>query len=444
VYAVAVSQRWQYGTVLNIAGMLCRRAPEVNMETTYKIAGIDVHKSMLAVVIADVASEGEFQFQRRKFGTTDSELHQLSQWLAEEQVREAVMESTAQYWKPIWQHLEGQYALHLAQAHSNRAPRGRKRDFADAERLLRRHVSGELILSFVPDPEQRMWRMMTRTKLQLTRDRVRIHAQLEALLEDARIKLSGCVSDLLGLSSRRMLKALSEGETDATFLAEMADPKLRATPEQLRDALNAAAGLSALHRQVLGLFLARLELIESQIQTLNESIGKALHPHHDAVMRLAEVPGYGVDSAQQVIAEVGPQAATFPSAEQLSSWVGACPGREESAEVSRSNRSPKGNRMMRRVLSQVANAAVRTKGSVFQARYRRLVLRLGHNKAIWAIVHRLCRLTWKILHGGVRYVEYGNRPNPNAVKTRMRKLVRELRSLGYEVQVAPVPTSTAQ
>ena len=309
------------------------------MEITYKTAGIDVHKSMLAVVVADAAREGELQFERRKFGTTESELRHLAIWLAEQGVREAVMESTAQYWKPVWQQLEGQCELYLAQAQSNRAPRGRKRDFADAERLLRRHVADELILSFVPNPEQRLWRTMTRTKHQLTRDRVRIHNQLESLLEDARIKLSGCVSDLLGLSSRRMLKALAEGETDAAQLAAMADPKLRATPERLQDALHAAATLSALHRQILGLFLARLELIENQMKILDRSVGEALHGYHDAVLRLAEVPGYGVDSAQQVIAEVGPAAATFPSAEQLSSWVGTCPGREESAEVSKNNRS---------------------------------------------------------------------------------------------------------
>ena len=125
------------------------------METTerkYKIAGIDVHKSMLAVVVADAGREGEFQFDRRQFGTTESELRQLSIWLDGEGVREAVMESTAQYWKPVWQQLEGQCELYLAQAHSNRAPRGRKRGFADAERLLRRHVAGELILSFVRTP----------------------------------------------------------------------------------------------------------------------------------------------------------------------------------------------------------------------------------------------------------------------------------------------------
>lgn len=407
-------------------------------ERQYKVAGIDVHKSMLAVVIADAGREGEFQFERRKFGTTESELRQLSTWLDGERVQEAVMESTAQYWKPVWQQLEGQCQLYLAQAHSNRAPRGRKRDFADAERLLRRHVAGELIQSFVPNAEQRLWRTLTRTKHQLTRDRVRLHNQLEALLEDARIKLSACVSDLLGLSSRRMMQALAEGETDAAQLATMADRNLRATPERLRDALHAAATLSSLHRQILRLFLKRLELIEQQIEVLDKSIGEALHNYHDAVLRLAEVPGFGIDSAQQVIAEIGPDAATFPSAEQLSSWVGTCPGREESAEVSKNNRSPKGNKMMRRVLNQVANAAVKTKGSIFQSVYRRLVAHLGHNKAIWAIAHRLCRLTWKILHQGVRYIEYGNRTNPKAVKTRMKKLIRELQSLGYQVQVEPL------
>jgi transposase len=405
------------------------------MEIRYFVAGIDVHKSMLAVVIADVGREGEFGFERRKFGTTPGELKLLRAWLTEQGVREVVMESTAQYWKPVWQELEGHCGLFLAQAYSNRAPRGRKRDFADAERLLRRHVAGELILSFVPHPEQRLWRTMTRSKHQLTRDRVRLHSQIESLLEEGRIKLSGWVSDLLGVSSRRMLRALADGETEPAKLAALAAPSLRATPEQLQDALREAATLSMLHREILGLFLARLELIESQIEILDRKTAAALGEYHDAVQRLAEVPGFGIDSAQQIIAEVGPAAASFPSPEQLASWVGVCPGREESAEVSKNNRSPKGNRMMRRLLTQVANAAVNSKGAVFQTLYRKLVPRLGHNKAIWALAHRLCRLTWKILHQGVRYIEFGTRPNPQAVQKRANRLLRELRSLGYQVQV---------
>jgi transposase len=399
---------------------------------------------MLAVVVSDVAREGEFQFQRRKFGATASELKALTVWLDEQDVREAVMESTAQYWKPVWQQLEGHCELFLAQAHSNRAPRGRKRDFADAERLLRRHAAGELILSFVPNAEQRLWRTMTRSKHQLTRDRVRLHNQIESLLEDGRIKLAGWVSDLLGVSSRRILQALSTGETDVTKLAALADPGLRATSEQLQDALSAAATLGALHRQVLGLFLERLALIEKHMEMLDKSIAGALHRYREAVERLAEVPGYGIDSAHQVIAEVGAGAESFPSPEQRSSWVGTCPGREESAEVSNNNRSPKGNRMMRRVLTLVANAAVKSKGSVFQNLYRKWVVRMGHNKAIWAVAHRLCRLTWKILHQSVRYVEYGTRANPQAVKKRANKLLRDLKALGYQVQITPTqPEATA-
>jgi transposase len=408
------------------------------MENSYPVAGIDVHKSMLAVVVADAAQPGEWRFERCKFGTTASELRSLQAWLSQQGVREVVMESTAQYWRPVWQQLEGGCKLFLAQAQSNKAPRGRKRDFADAERLLRRQVAGELILSFVPDQEQRLWRTMTRSKYQLTRDRVRIHNQVESLLEDGRIKLAAWVSDLLGVSSRRMLRALADGEMDPAKLAALGEASLRASQEQLQDALRAAAHWSILHRQILGLFLERLELIEKQIETLDSKAAEGLRAHHSAVQRLSEVPGLGIDSAQQIIAEVGPKAATFPSAEQLASWVGVCPGREESAEVSKNNRSPKGNRMMRRVLNQAANAAVKSKGSVFQNLYRKLVPRLGHNKAIWAVAHRLCRLIWKILYQGVSYIEFGKRTNPKAVQKRANRLLRELKALGYQVRVAAV------
>jgi len=402
---------------------------------TYKIAGIDVHKRMLAVVVSDAAVIGEFQFQRRKFGADAAELEQLRRWLAEQDVREVVMESTAQYWKPVWQSLEGHFRLQLAQAHSNRAPKGRKRDFSDAERLVRRHVAGELILSFVPDQEQRMWRMVTRTRRQLKGDRVRLQNQLEGYLEQIRIKLSSHVSDLLGLSARRMLEALAAGETEAEKLAGLASRGLRATAEQLQDALSAAATLTPLQRGILKLFLERLELLDKQIDSLEQSAAEALRQHENAVRRLAEVPGLGADSAHQIIAEVGPCAATFDSAEQMASWVGCCPGREESAEVSKSDSSPKGNRHMRHVLAQAANAAVKAKGSVFEILYRRLVARRGHFKAIWAVAHHICRIAWKILHDGVEYEERGCRTNPQAARQRANRLVRNLRRLGYQVQL---------
>ena len=410
---------------------------------SYKVAGIDVHKKVLMVVVAEVdASQPEWSLQRRRFGTTTTELHQLADWLRAQGVEEAVMESTAQYWKPVWYELEAYLGLQLAQAFSNRAPRGRKHDFRDAERLVRRLVANELILSFVPAPEQRAWRTMTRMKYQLARDRVRLHNQVECLLEEMRIKLSSVLSDLLGVSGRRILRALAEGETDPQQLARLGEERLQCSQQQLIDALTGKP--EPMHQQLLGLYLQRLQLVDEQSQQLNGMIAQAMHAHQDAVVRLAEVPGFGADSAQQVIAEVGAQASTFPSAAQLTSWVGTCPGQNESAEENHSSRSAKGNQFVRRVLTEAAQAAVRTKGSQFQVVFRRLLPRLGYQQALWAIAHRLCRLVWKILHEGASYIEHGAARDPKARQQRARVLTRKLRQLGYKVEITPLALATAQ
>jgi transposase len=421
----------------------------------YRIAGIDVHKRMLAVVVSDVEVDGEYQFERRQFGSNPAQLRVLAAWLLEQQVEEVVMESTAQYWKPVWQALEGYWkplcqkregagpmsgALHLAQAQSNRGPRGRKNDFADAERLVKRLVASELTLSLVPDPEQRLWRTVTRTKYQVRRNRVQLQNRLEALLEEAHLKLSSLVSDLLGVSARRMLKGIADGETDPAALASLADQRLRATPEQLCDALGACQELHPVYRQLVKMVLEELQLIEKQIGQLDREMAALLGSHQDQVQRLAEVPGLGVDSAQQIMAEVGATAATFPSGKELSSWVGACPGEEETAGVNHSHRSPKGNRHMRRLLNLAANAAVRYKGSIFEMLYRRYVPRLGHNQAIGVIAHRLCRLIWKILHQGVRYEERGPALTEKSKQRRTARMIRQLRGLGYRVELANSPS----
>lgn len=415
----------------------------------YRIAGVDVHKRMLAVVVADVAGEGEYQFERRQFGSGPAELRALAEWAIEKEVQEVVMESTAQYWKPVWQTLERYWkpecqkrsgagrmsgTLHLAQAHSNRAPQGRKKDFADAERLVKRLVAQELVLSFVPDAEQRLWRTLTRRKYQLTSDRGRLQNRLEGLLEEAHVKLSSLVSDLLGVSARRMLQALAGGETNPAALAALADHRLRATPEELCDALSAASELNPVYRRLFQMALEELHWIERQMEQLDQELSNLLRPHQQAVQRLAEVPGLGVDSAHQIIAEVGATAATFPSEKHLASWVGVCPGEQESAGVSASSRSPKGNRNMRRVLNQCANAAVKRKGSIFELVYRRLRSRQGHQQAIWAVAHRLCRLIWKILRQGVRYEERGPSVSRKSTQKRTARMIRELRSLGYRVE----------
>jgi transposase len=415
----------------------------------YRIAGIDVHKKVLAVVVSEVEVDSEYQFERRMFGSSPDQLRLLAAWLIEQEVEEVVMESTAQYWKPVWEGLERYWkpirerregagrrsgTLHLAQAQSNRGRRGRKRDFPDAERLVKRLVARELILSFVPDAEQRLWRTVTRRKYQLTRDHVRLQNQLESLLEEAHIKLSSLVTDLLGVSARRMLKALADGETNPAALAVLADERLRATPEQLCDALGACTDLKPVYRRLLKMVLEQLQFLEQQIGLLDQEMAGLLSDHQDAVQRLAEVPGLGVDSAQQIIAEVGPTAATFPSEKQLSSWVGACPGDDESAGVNYSHRSPKGNRHMRRVLNQTANAAVKANGTIFEIVYRRTVPRLGHKQTIGVVAHRQCRLIWLILHQGVRYEERGPAVSKKSKRARTARMIRQLQRLGYRIE----------
>jgi transposase len=382
-----------------------------------KIAGIDVHKKVLMVVVID-ASTPEEKPERRRFTTLPSDLRRLTSWLREQGVQEAVMESTAQYWRSVWLELEPHMLLHLAHAFSNRAPRGRKHDFRDAERLVRRLIADELILSFVPKGEQRIWRSLTRMKTQLRRDRVRLQNQIECLLEEVRIKLSSVVSDLLGASGLRILRALAAGETEPRQLVALGDDRLKCTEEQLVDALTGSS--QPMHREMLALQLERLQLIDTQIAKLNNLIAQAMKPHQEAVMRLAEVPGLGVDSAQQIIAEVGVEASTFSSAAELTSWVGTCPGKDESAEENRNSHSAKGNKYLRRVLNQAAHAAVKKKGSHFQAVFRRLLPRLGYQATIWAIAHRLCRVVWKILHERVQFIEQGSEPNPRLRNKRAR------------------------
>ena len=218
--------------------------------------------------------------------------------------------------------------------------------------LARRFLAAELRLSFVPDAEQRTWRCLSRSKHQKRRRRVQIQNQIEALLEESQIKLSSVITDLLGVAGYRMLKALAEGETDPAKLVALAADNLRASKEQLAEAVSGP--MQSRHRRVLAMQLEELDLLDKHIAELSRQLGDALRFHQDAVLRLCEMPGVREDAAWQMIAELGPEAAAFETAEQMASWIGVCPGREESAAESKSNRSPKGNRTMRRVLNQVA------------------------------------------------------------------------------------------
>lgn len=402
------------------------------------IAAIDVHKCVLMVVLID-AEQATVRIKKR-FQTTGPELNKLKLWLQQNGVTEVVMESTAQYWRPVWNALEASLPLYLAQAWSNRAPRGKKNDFKDAERLGRRYIAGELTLSFVPDAKLRELRECTRRRKQLVKGSVRIQNQIEALLEQMSYKLSTVVSDLVGASGRRILSAISEGIIDVEQLAGLADVRLKCTQEQLRSALTGSSSL--FQRKLLGQHLEQLALVDKQLLELEQLAGGLFVEAAETLARLSEVPGIRVTAAQQIIAEIGPKAAAFATPEQFSSWIGVCPGIQESAEKNSSGRSTKGNPYLRSTLCQVTQAAVRTKNSIFQLKFNRLLPRLGFAKAIWAVAHHMAVVIWKIVHNGVAYVEHGGATTKAAAKRKLQRIRKELRALGYSVELTPLCLET--
>jgi len=413
----------------------------------YRIAGIDVHKKVLAVVVMEFEGTAS-SIQRRKVLYTPEQVHQLAKWFVELEVEEVVMESTAQYWQALWHTLELDWQphrkqrpgalpqageLHLAQAQSNRAPHGRKNDFADAERLVRRLVAQELILSFVPGPEQRLWRTLTRRRTQLMEARSTLQSQMESFLEQAHLKLGTLASDLFGVSMIRILTALGQGECDPKALLELREPNMKTTAEQWMDVLRPCCQWSRHYRLVVRQILAELRLLDAQVKELENSTAELMAPYQDAVQRLAEIPGMGVVSALLVIAEIGPQAGTFPTAGDLSSWVGAIPGENITAGHNYSTHSPKGNRHLRRLLNQVALAAVKTKGSIFELKFQKFRARMTHKSAVWCIAHFLCELIWIVLHKGVRYQERGPGLIAKNRLKRINRMKRQLRAHGYIV-----------
>ena len=244
------------------------------------------------------------------------------------------------------------------------------------------------------------------------------------------------VTDILGSSGRRMLDGLIEGIEDPAELASRGDRRLHASQEQLADALS--GHLTQAQRLVLKLYLQQIDEIEEHITLLDQALGAALAAHQHAMECLCEIPGISVRTAQHIIAEIGPRAEVFQSAGKLASWVAICPGQQESAGVSVSSRSAKGNWMMRRTLSQTAWAAIATKGSEAQRRFRAWRPRLGTQKAAWAVAHYQLRVIWKVLHEGVRYRQPDTESlNQRAVVARARRAIAELRKLGYNISITP-------
>lgn len=403
------------------------------MEVLYRcLAGIDVHKKMLAVVVRREAGE-QPEYIKRMFGTTRSEIEHLAAWLQHEGVSEVVMESTAQYWRPVWYGLEPHFQLYLTHPLKTKAPRGRKRDYRDAQRLADRWRSGDLEASFIPDAEQRSWRWLTRARVHLKKKIGVLHCQVEGLLEEAGIKLGAVVSDLFGVSSWAMLELIVKGETDPERLVEQARGDLRKKRDQLREAL--AGRLQPRYRLLLRQCMDQVRLLVAQVEEINCELAAAMKDHAAVLVRLTQVPGINLYAAEELISEIGPHAVAFPSAEQFASWAGVCPGSKESAGVCYSSRSAKGNRYLRRLLCQIAWGAIHTKNSFFADLFARFKPRLEAKGANWAVAHRITKLIWLILHDQVAYQEKGPAPpNPRTLVRKIRRLASQFETQGMDIR----------
>jgi transposase len=404
------------------------------MEPVYRsLGGIDVHKKMLAAVVRGEAN-GEVHYEKRQFGATRREIEHLAAWLQERRVSEVVMESTAQYWRPVWYGLERHFQLHLTHPLKTKAPRGRKTDFRDAQRLADRWASGDLAASFIPGAEERSWRWLTRTRVQIKRQMNVIRNHVEGLLEQGGIKLAAVASDIFGVSGWAMLQRIVAGETDTAALAREARGSLRKKKAELEEALTGQ--LEPVYRLLLRQKMDQVELLRRQIEEINPLLAAAMREHLATLVRLTKVPGVDLYAAQELLAEIGPTAATFASPEQLASWIGVCPGRQQSAGVCYSTRSPKGNRYLRRLLCQISWAAVHTKDTFFAGLFGRLKTRLGGKGAAWAAAHRITKVIWLLLHEGVDYQEKGTAPaNPRTLARKCLRLQRECARAGFDLRI---------
>jgi transposase len=407
------------------------------MDVVYeRCCGLDIHKKTLVACLLTPGAAGQPVKAVRTFGTVTDELLALATWLQDAGCTHVAMESTGVYWKPVWNLLEGQFDLLLVNARHVKAVPGRKTDVKDAEWLadLLRH--GLLRGSCVPDRERRELQELTRYRTSLVQERSAEVNRLQKTLEGANIKLGDVATDILGVSGRRMLRALIDGATAATTVAELAQGKLRNKRPALAAALNGQVG--AHHRFLLAQQLAHIEHLEAAIAAVSTEIEMRLGPFADELAHLQTIPGVGLRTAQVLMAEIGADISRFPSAGHLASWAGMCPGNDESAGKRRSGRTRPGNRWLRSALIEAAHAAARSNGTYLAAQYRRLAGRRGAKRAAVAVGHSILISVYHLLREGTTYHDLGgnyfDERDRQAVE---RRLVRRLEALGHKVILEP-------
>jgi transposase len=408
------------------------------MEVLYqRCCGLDVHKETVVACLR-VVSGGEVVREVRTFETTTASLMALSEWLAENGCTHVAMEATGVYWKPVWHILDdGDFQLILANAaHVKNVP-GRKTDVNDATWLADLLAHGLIRASFVPDTQTQELRTLLRTRKQLVREKSSHILRVQKTLEDANIKLDSVITDVMGMSGRAMIEALIAGESNPTKLARLANYRLRASQEKLREALRGR--VTKHHRFLLRLHLNQIDALDASIATIDQQVQAGIAPFRFAVEHVTSIPGVSDIGAQVIVSEIGTDMSRFPSEGHLISWAGMCPRNDESAGKRRSNRVRKGAPWLKTTLVQCAWAAVRKKDSYLKAQFLRIKARRGPKKAIMAVAASILTAIYHMLKDGTLYQDLGSNHFQSRSKGQQTKrLVKRLADLGYDVALTPL------
>jgi transposase len=401
-----------------------------------RCAGLDLHKKSVTACRLTPGADGQPTKETRAFGTMTADLLALGDWLADGGVTHVAMESTGVYWKPVWNLFEERFALLLVNAAHVKVVPGRKRDVGDAEWLAELLRHGLLRASFVPDRPAREVRELTRYRSSLVRERTAEVNRLQKTLEGANLKLASVVSDVTGVSARKMLTELVAGTEDAAALADLAVGQLRRKLPELEQALTAR--MAAHQRFMLAQHLAHIDFLDEQIAAVGAEIAERLRPFEPQLAILDSIPGIGRWSAEVILAEIGPDMSRFPDAGHLASWAGMCPGHDESAGKRRSGKTRKGSPWLRVTLTEAAYAAGRSKDTYLSGRYHRLIGRRGKKKTAIAVGRSILEVCHLLLSTGQLYDDARARAvaTPTLI-TPEERLVRQLEKLGHRVTLEP-------
>lgn len=407
------------------------------MDVMYpQCCGLDVHKKTVTACLITSTEGAEPLKEMRTFRTMTADLLALADWLQQVGCTHVAMESTGVYWRPVYNILEGQCELLVVNAQHIKAVPGRKTDVKDAAWLAELLRHGLLRGSFIPSQPQRQLRELTRYRSTLIQDRARALNRLQAVLEDANLKLAAVVSNIYGVSARAMLEALIAGQRDVEVLAELARGRLRAKRAQLQEAL--AGRMTAHHSFLLAEHLSFMEALDEAIARVSEEIDQRLTAEQEAIALLDTIPGVGQRAAEILIAEIGTAMSRFPSAKHLASWAGMCPGNHESAGKRLSGKTRKGSRWLRQVLVEIAHAAAKTKQTYLAAQYKRIAARRGKKRALIAVGHTVLTIVYTMLTRQQPYQDLGAAYFDQRERHRVeQRLVQRLERLGYQVALQP-------